>query len=82
MSPVVMMNILGIPNYTGRYRFKGIEKAFTIPGLKVHFYGKKITKPKRKLGHFTITAENVEEALSRANTVRNLLKVGKPCGNK
>ena len=82
MSPVVMMNILGIPNYTGRYRFKGIEKAFTIPGLKVHFYGKKITKPKRKLGHFTITAENVEEALSRANTVRNLLKVGKPRGNK
>ncbi|HVD08945.1 MAG TPA: hypothetical protein VNB67_10905, partial [Nitrososphaeraceae archaeon] len=82
MSPVVMMNILGIPNYTGAYCFKGIEKAFTIPGLKVHFYGKKITKPQRKLGHFTITAENVEEALSRANTVRNLLKVGKPHGNK
>jgi 5-(carboxyamino)imidazole ribonucleotide synthase len=82
MSPVVMMNILGIPNYTGTYCFKGIEKAFTIPGLKVHFYGKKITKPQRKLGHFTITAENVEEALSRANTVRNLIKVGKPRGNK
>jgi 5-(carboxyamino)imidazole ribonucleotide synthase len=82
MSPVVMMNILGIPNYTGTYCFKGIEKAFAIPGLKVHFYGKKITKPQRKLGHFTITAENVEEALSRANTVRNLLKVGKPRGNK
>ena len=82
MSPVVMMNILGIPNYTGTYCFKGFEKAFTIPGLKVHFYGKKITKPQRKLGHFTITAENVEEALSRANTVRNLIKVGKPRGNR
>jgi len=82
MSPVVMMNILGIPNYTGTYCLKGIEKAFTIPGLKVHFYGKKKTKPQRKLGHFTITAENVEEALSRANTVRNLIKVGKPRGNR
>ena len=82
MSPVVMMNILGIPNYTGTYCFKGIDKAFTIPGLKVHFYGKRITKPLRKLGHFTITAEKIEEALSRANTVRNLLKVGKLRGNK
>lgn len=82
MSPAVMMNILGIPNYTGTYCFKGIDKAFTIPGLKVHFYGKRITKPQRKLGHFTITAEKIEEALSRASTVRNLLKVGKLRGKK
>ena len=82
MSPAVMMNILGMPNYTGTYCFKGIDKAFTIPGLKVHFYGKRITKPQRKLGHFTITAEKIEEALSRASTVRNLLKVGKLRGKK
>ena len=77
MSPAVMMNILGIPNYTGTYCFTGIDKAFAIPGLKVHFYGKRITKPQRKLGHFTITAEKIEQALSRASTVRNLLKVEK-----
>lgn len=82
MSPVVMMNILGIPNYTGEYSFKGIDKALTIPGIKLHFYGKRITKPQRKLGHFTVTAENIEEALSRARRVRNLLTVGKPRGNK
>ncbi len=82
MSPVVMMNILGIPNYTGEYSFKGIDKALTIPGLKLHFYGKRITKPQRKLGHFTVTAENIEEALSRARRARNLLTVGKPRGNK
>jgi 5-(carboxyamino)imidazole ribonucleotide synthase len=82
MSPVVMMNILGSPKYTGEYFFKGIDKAFTVPGLKLHFYGKKITKPQRKLGHITITAENIEEALSRANLVRNLLIVGKRHGYK
>jgi 5-(carboxyamino)imidazole ribonucleotide synthase len=81
MSPVVMMNILGIPNYSGEYSFKGIDKVFAIPGLKLHFYGKKITKPQRKLGHFTITAENTEQALSRAKTVRNLLTVVKRHGN-
>jgi 5-(carboxyamino)imidazole ribonucleotide synthase len=82
MSPVVMMNILGIPNYSGEYSFKGIDKALAIPGLKLHFYGKMITKPQRKLGHFTITAENIEEALSSAKRVRNLLSVGKQLGNK
>src|SRR5437867_285834 len=82
MSPVVMMNILGSPKYTGEYFFKGIDKAFTVPGLKLHFYGKKITKPQRKLGHITITAEHIEEALSRANLVRNLLTVGKRHGYK
>ena len=82
LTPVVMMNILGTPNYTGEYYFRGIDKALAIPGLKLHLYGKRITKPQRKLGHFTITAENTEEALSRARRVRSLLRVGKPRGNK
>jgi len=82
MTPAVMKNILGIPNYVGTYSFKGIDKALSIPGLKLHFYGKKFTKPQRKLGHFTITAEKIEEALSRAKTVRNLLRVVKQRGSK
>ena len=77
-----MKNILGIPNYVGAYSFKGIDKALSIPGLKLHFYGKKFTKPQRKLGHFTITAEKIEEALSRAKTVGKLLRVVKQRGSK
>ena len=82
MSPVVMTNILGIPNYTGEYALTGIDKAFAIPGMKLHLYGKRITKPQRKLGHFTITAESTEEALSRTRRVRKLLRVAKKRGNK
>ncbi len=82
MSPVVMTNILGIPNYTGEYSLTGIDKALAIPGMKLHLYGKRITKPQRKLGHFTITAESIEEALSRTRRVRKLLRVGKILGNK
>lgn len=82
MSPVVMTNILGIPNHTGQYSLTGIDKAFAVPGMKLHLYGKRITKPQRKLGHFTITAESTQEALSRARRVRKLLRVGKLRGNK
>jgi 5-(carboxyamino)imidazole ribonucleotide synthase len=82
LCPVVMMNILGIPDYSGEYSFKGIEKALSVPGFKLHFYGKRITKPQRKLGHFTVTAERIEEALSRARRVKKLLTIGKRSGNK
>ena len=81
LSPVVMINILGIPNYSGEYSLKGIEKAFSVPGLKLHLYGKRISKPQRKLGHITVTAERVEEALSRARRVKKLLTIGKRSGN-
>jgi 5-(carboxyamino)imidazole ribonucleotide synthase len=82
MSPAVMTNILGIPNYVGDYSLTGIDKAFAVPGMKLHLYGKRITKPQRKLGHFTITAESTQEALSRARRVRKLLRVGKLRGIK
>jgi 5-(carboxyamino)imidazole ribonucleotide synthase len=81
LSPVVMMNILGIPNYSGEYSLKGIEKAFSVPGLKLHLYGKRISKPQRKLGHITVTAERIEEALSRARRVKKLLTIGNRSGN-
>jgi 5-(carboxyamino)imidazole ribonucleotide synthase len=82
ISPVVMTNILGIPNYTGEYSLGGIDKAFAIPGMKLHLYGKRITKPQRKLGHFTITAESTQEALSRSKRVRKILTVEKLRENK
>ena len=82
LSPAVMTNILGMPNYTGNYSITGIDKAFAVPGMKLHLYGKRITKPQRKLGHFTIIAESTQEALSRAKRVRKLLRVGKLRGNK
>ena len=77
LSPVVMMNILGGPDYSGKYSFKGIDKVLAVPGVKLHFYGKQITKPQRKLGHFIVTAESIQEALSRARRVRNLISVGR-----
>ena len=82
LSPAVMTNILGIPNYSGDYSITGIDKAFAVPGMKLHLYGKRTTKPQRKLGHFIITAESTQEALFRAKRVRKLLRVEKLRGNK
>jgi 5-(carboxyamino)imidazole ribonucleotide synthase len=40
-----------------------------------HLYGKKITKPGRKMGHFTVLANNKEELMEKVHQSRGLFKV-------
>ncbi len=71
----VMVNILGEPGYTGSVKYTGMEQALATPGVKFHIYGKKITKPFRKMGHFTVLATKLEDAVETAKTIKNTLKV-------
>jgi len=71
----VMFNILGPKNYVGPYAIAGLRRLFSIPRLKLHFYGKKITNPRRKLGHVTLVGTSIEETLDRANSARKTIKV-------
>jgi 5-(carboxyamino)imidazole ribonucleotide synthase len=70
-----MFNILGPKNYVGPYAIAGLRRLFSIPRLKLHFYGKKITNPRRKLGHVTLVGTSIEETLDRANSARKTIKV-------
>lgn len=75
ISPSVMINILGEPGYNGRAIYQGLEEIISYPGVYVHLYGKKITKAFRKMGHVTITHENLEEAIQIAKKIQVKLKV-------
>jgi 5-(carboxyamino)imidazole ribonucleotide synthase len=75
LSPAVMLNLLGPENGSGPYKILGLKALFSIPGLKLHVYGKKISKPRRKLGHITITSQTVEDAISKAERARNLVRI-------
>lgn len=73
--PAIMLNLLGEPGYEGEAIYKGLFDAMKIDGVKVHLYGKKIIKPFRKMGHLTIVAPSREEAIEKANQVKNLIKI-------
>ncbi len=75
LSPSVMLNVLGEPEYTGDVKYEGLEEVLKIPGVKPHIYGKRITKPFRKMGHVTILGTTIEEAKQKAEIVKNTLKV-------
>jgi 5-(carboxyamino)imidazole ribonucleotide synthase len=70
-----MINLLGEPDYTGLAIYQGIEEAMKIDGVFIHLYGKKYTKPFRKMGHVTIVNENRDEAIRIARQVQNTIKV-------
>ena len=68
-----MMNLLGAEDFSGTYKLKGMEEAMQIQGVYIHLYGKKESKPMRKMGHVTITAPTLDEAKSNAKRVQQLL---------
>lgn len=70
-----MVNLLGEDNYNGEARYEGMEDALSIEGVYVHLYGKKMTKPFRKMGHITITDNNLETLQTKVQQVKNRVKV-------
>lgn len=74
-SNAVMVNLLGETGFQGLARYEGIEQALAIPGVYVHLYGKKYTKPFRKMGHVCIVNENRDVAIANARRVQELIKV-------
>lgn len=75
LSPAVMVNLLGEDGYEGLPLIEGLHKAFSIPGLSFHLYGKATSRPFRKMGHVTIIDEDLEKAIQKAKEVKNFLRV-------
>jgi 5-(carboxyamino)imidazole ribonucleotide synthase len=75
LSPAAMINILGEEDCEGTYAVKGIKEMMTIPGAKLHIYGKKISKRGRKIGHITVTDRTIAGAIAKARKARKMIKV-------
>jgi 5-(carboxyamino)imidazole ribonucleotide synthase len=75
LTPSAMVNLLGEPGFSGNALYQGFDEVVSIPGVHVHLYGKKLTKPFRKMGHVTIIDRDVESLKQKANFVKQTLKV-------
>ncbi|MDQ2656973.1 MAG: 5-(carboxyamino)imidazole ribonucleotide synthase [Bacteroidota bacterium] len=75
IMPSAMVNLLGEPGYSGPARYQGFEEVVSIPGVYVHLYGKKLTKPFRKMGHVTILEANMDALRNKANFIKETIKV-------
>ena len=75
VKPSAMVNILGAENHTGNAKPIGLEEVLKEEGVYPHFYGKKITKPFRKMGHCTILDDDIERLKEKTIFVKEKLTV-------
>ncbi|WP_300487479.1 5-(carboxyamino)imidazole ribonucleotide synthase [Flavobacterium sp.] len=71
----IMVNLVGEEGYSGPVIYQNIDKILAIDGVTPHIYGKRETRPFRKMGHVTIVNENIDEARKTAEVVKNTIKV-------
>ncbi len=71
----IMVNLVGEEGYSGQVIYENIEKIMAIDGVTPHIYGKRETRPFRKMGHVTIVNEDMTEARRIAEEVKNSIRV-------
>ena len=71
----IMVNLVGAEGHSGNVIYENIEKIMSWNGVTPHIYGKKQTRPFRKMGHVTIVNTDIVEARRIAEDVKNTIRV-------
>ena len=71
----VMVNLVGAEGYQGDVVYENIEQILAMEGVTPHIYGKRQTRPFRKMGHVTIVNKDIEKARAIAEKVKQTIKV-------
>lgn len=71
----VMVNLVGAEGFSGDVVYENIENILQLDGVIPHIYGKKQTRPFRKMGHVTITNQDTQKAREIAEQVKNSIRV-------
>jgi 5-(carboxyamino)imidazole ribonucleotide synthase len=73
--PAAIVNLLGEDGFSGEAVYEGLNEILQIDNVFVHIYGKKETKPGRKMGHITILSKEKQELIHQANRIKQTLRV-------
>ena len=72
--PSAIVNIIGSVGHSGDVYYEGLEEVLKMDNVFVHIYGKKQTKPGRKMGHVTIMSKDYQDLTHKANKIKHTLK--------
>lgn len=73
--PAAIVNLLGSDGFSGIACYDGLKEVLQMDNVFVHIYGKKETKPGRKMGHVTILSAERQELIHKARHIGQVLKV-------
>jgi 5-(carboxyamino)imidazole ribonucleotide synthase len=66
----VLLNLLGSPDKEGDVYYEGMQSVLALEGVYLYLYGKKKTKPFRKMGHCTILGDDLEVIKEKVDFVK------------
>jgi len=75
IMPAAIVNLLGETGFSGPAVYEGLNEVLGTEHVFVHIYGKKETRPGRKMGHITILSNEKQELIHQANRIKHLVKV-------
>jgi 5-(carboxyamino)imidazole ribonucleotide synthase len=73
--PAAIVNLVGADGHAGAAHYEGLEDILQMDNVFVHIYGKKETRPGRKMGHITIVSKDKQDLIYKAHRIKNLIKV-------
>lgn len=71
----IMVNLVGAEGFSGNVVYENMNDILKMDGVTPHIYGKKQTRPFRKMGHVTIVDKDIEVARAIAEKVKNTIRV-------
>ncbi len=75
IMPSALVNLVGSEGHSGTAVYVGLDQVLAMDNVFVHIYGKKETRPGRKMGHITILSREKQELLHKVNQISNILSV-------
>lgn len=73
--PAAIVNLVGAEGFSGLAQYEGLYEILQIENVFVHIYGKKETRPGRKMGHITILSKEKQELIHQANRIKQTVRV-------
>lgn len=74
-TPAVMANLVGAEGFKGEVEYQGYQDLLHMPGVNIHIYGKRETRPFRKMGHVTVIGQTLKSARQMAEKAKNSIIV-------
>jgi 5-(carboxyamino)imidazole ribonucleotide synthase len=74
-QPTIMANVVGPQGLIGPFIYEGVDQILNTPKAALHIYGKKTSKPQRKMGHITLTGVDLNVIFKNIKDLKAKLKL-------
>ncbi len=70
-----IVNLIGSEGYSGEANYEGMDEILKMENVFLHIYGKRETRPGRKMGHATILSPEKADLVYKAKSIKQKLRI-------